>query len=201
MTMARRARLISAPLIQKVTFFFFFHSQGSFTIKIWMPHLEGIFYTLPLERRLWAWLFKRFFRDRCVKVRVTSRELAGFLSKPECECSCSSIIERSNKKSCGERKNRRQCGSQMAEHYIVHSANLFADVCFFDWYTQIKLFFFTVISSKCSVFSPMNVWRGKKKLQYWPSRIFREPHRPASPLINSIVMFKFLCYIDYSLFS
>ena len=84
-----------------------------------MPHLEGIFNTLPLERRLRAWLFKRFFRDRCVKVRVTSRELAGFLSKPRCECSCSStsIIERSNKKSCGERLNRQQCGSQMAEHY------------------------------------------------------------------------------------
>ena len=52
-------------------------------------------------------------------MRATSRELAGLLSKSECECSCSSKIERSKKKTCGERKNGQQYGlfsSQMAEH-------------------------------------------------------------------------------------
>lgn len=98
-------------------------------VKIWMPHLQFIKpvekYYIPLGLKL----LRQFFRGRWVKVRATSRELAGLLSKSECEWGCSSTTERSNKKLGVRERTHNNMVLSVVRWQSIES-HLFADVYF-----------------------------------------------------------------------
>ena len=62
-------------------------------------------------------------------MRATSRELAGLLSKFECECGCSSTIERSNEKLVVKERTDNNTVPLVVRWQSIEG-HLFADVYF-----------------------------------------------------------------------
>ena len=62
-------------------------------------------------------------------MRATSRELAGLLSKFECECGCSSTIERSNEKLVVRERTDNNTVPSVVRWQSIEG-HLFADVYF-----------------------------------------------------------------------